>query len=241
MTYQILSDSGSRVVNEDSVSAVECNGNYCFVIADGLGGHRKGDIASKTVVDVFRQEFEKPCDDTELFLRRSFAVAQGALLAEHKTRRDAQGIKTTVAALIILNGKARWGFIGDSRLYWFRGGKLKKRTFDHSVPQMLVMTKEIKEKELCQHPDRNKLLRVMGANDGECDYELSEEYSIYGKDAFLLCTDGFWEYIDDKAIRKALKRSYDAARWLDEMVQIVTKAGKDKDMDNYSAIAVKYG
>ena len=110
---------------------------------------------------------------------------------------------------------------------------------DHSVPQMLALAKDIKEKDIRFHPDRNKLLRVMGIEWGGHSYELSDTMNVKNKLSFLLCTDGFWELITESEIEKTHKNTDGAIEWINKMVSIVENNGKDKDMDNFSAIAVR--
>jgi len=147
-------------------------------------------------------------------------------------------MKTTGVCLSIIAGNCQWGHIGDSRLYAFKKNKLDLRTLDHSVPQMLVLAGDIKEKHMSTHPDRNRLLRVIGVEWDSPRYELSDEFPLADYQAFLLCTDGFWEFIETKKMCKFLKKSKTAEEWLTLMTLEVAKNGRKKDMDNYTAIAV---
>jgi len=237
-SYKSISIIGNREVNEDSVLCVENNGNYCFVVADGLGGHGKGDIASNLVIEVFKREFLDCTKGTEDFLERAFKTSQNEILKKQIELRAKYEMKTTAVALSIINGICKWGHIGDSRLYMFSHNKIKLRTLDHSVPQMLVLSREIKEKQIRQHPDRNRLLRVLGIDEDLPRFELSEPYPQDACQAFLLCSDGFWEFIDEKLMMKSLKKSYDASKWLDSMYTEVRWNASGKEMDNASAIAV---
>ena len=150
----------------------------------------------------------------------------------------ANGMKTTLVALDICRDQIKWAHIGDSRLYYFQNCKLVERTLDHSVPQMLVLAHKLKEKKIRGHEDRNKLLRVIGSPWETKKYDCSEIINKNGFQAFLLCSDGFWELIDEKAMTKTLKKSNSVDEWLDAMVEIVRQNGKCTDMDNNSAIAV---
>ena len=117
-----------------------------------------------------------------------------------------------------------------------------KRTLDHSVPQMLVNMGQIKEKDIRFHEDRNRLLRVMGTEwRGERPYELDHMAVPKGEQALLLCSDGFWELIDEDRMTECLKQADSPENWLERMERIVCENGKEVDMDNYSAIAVWFG
>lgn len=149
-------------------------------------------------------------------------------------------MKTTLVILEIEKERIRWGHIGDSRLYYFVNGRIRERTLDHSVPQMLVSAGEIKEKAIRHHPDRNRLLRVLGTDgdDEPVNYQESEVVKRTGGQAFLLCTDGFWELIEEKKMEAALKKASTPDQWIAAMQEIICKNGRGTNMDNYSAVAV---
>ena len=144
----------------------------------------------------------------------------------------------TTAVVLCIDEMIRWCHVGDSRLYYFKKKKLIQRTLDHSVPQMLVYAGEIKEKEIRNHPDRNRLLRVMGMEWTSNSYTLSDPVEKTGEQAFLLCSDGFWELIVEKEMQKCLKKAKTPEEWLELMKQIILKNGSNRDMDNFSAVAV---
>ena len=233
-----ISKVGNRDINEDSIAVLSSNGNCCFVVADGLGGHGKGEVASQTLVKVFRRQFDTGDINHDSFLQTAFQAAQAEILEDQAKRGERFGMKTTAVALTVADGKCRWGHIGDSRLYMFAKNKLYTRTLDHSVPQMLVMTKAIKARDIAHHPDRNRLLRVLGVEWDSPKYDLSEVYASSDCQAFLLCTDGFWEHTDEKAMRSFLKKSCSVDEWLTLMTAAVEENARGRDMDNYSAIAI---
>ena len=238
LTYKMLTHTGTREHNEDSAICVELGGNYCFVVADGLGGHGKGEVASQKVTEVFGREFRANAESDEPFLEHAFTTAQNEVLALQKAEGAKFEMKTTAVCLSVIDGICQWGHVGDSRLYAFYKNKIKIRTLDHSVPQMLALSGEIKEKHIRHHPDRNRLLRVIGVEWDSPRYELSEEFPMADCEAFLLCTDGFWELIDPKDMGRFLKKSNTVDEWLDLMVAEIEKNGRGQDMDNYTAIVV---
>lgn len=237
MEYDFITDKSGREINEDAVKISEKDGNLCIVVADGLGGHGRGEEASALVADEMVRCFEESpginCIET------AFVTAQKKLIEEQKQKNAKFEMKTTAVMLVIeASGMAAWGHIGDSRLYRFRKNRIKERTTDHSVPQMLVLTKDIKEKDIRFHPDRNKLLKVMGIPWGNMPYEISDAVKITKKDSFLLCTDGFWELIDEKTMEKCHKKSVGARQWLCDMETIVRKSAEGRDSDNFTATVV---
>lgn len=233
-----LSEKGGREINEDAVKITEVDGNFCFVVCDGLGGHGKGEVASAEATDVISECFADDYKSPDFF-DRAFTKAQENLLAKQKEISDKSQMKTTAVALTITDGFARWCHIGDSRLYYFSKAKIKERTTDHSLVQMLAIAGDIKEKEIRFHPDRNVLLKVMGSEWEGNSYVVSEKIKIKKGDSFLLCTDGFWEYINEKEMKKYCKKSLTAEDWLQKMKDEVEKNSNGTDSDNYSAIAVK--
>lgn len=235
--FFMMSDCGMRANNEDSVGVYQYGETYCFALADGLGGHGKGEVASKLAVEATIEAFNSKVQEGT-FMDLAFHKAQEAILKGQQEDRTASDMKTTLVILNVGEDGHNWGHIGDSRLYYFQDNRLKDRTLDHSVPQMLVTIGEIKEKQIRQHPDRNRLLKVLGVETDNLKYQLSPPVLREKKQAFLLCTDGFWELIEEKKMEKTLKSSSSPEEWLIAMKAIVLKNGKSKDMDNYSAIAV---
>ena len=105
----------------------------------------------------------------------------------------------------------------------------------------MKINEEIKEKDIRSHPDRNRLLRVMGIEWDSPKYKLDESIEKKEGYAFLLCSDGFWELILEKQMEKQLKKAKTANDWLENMKEIVIKQGRGTDMDNFTAIAVICG
>ena len=238
--YSTISDRGEKENNEDAVRVFvnQPLATYGFVLADGLGGHGNGDVASNFVADCVGAAIENTDDFGGVFIDECFDTAQEMLLDE-KERTGYVSIKTTMVLLLITDGVARWGHVGDSRLYHFRGGKQISRTVDHSVPQMLAISGQIKEKEIRHHPDRSMLLRAMGAEWDAPQYEIAQRgIRVASGDTFLLCSDGFWEWIDEKTMIKLLKKGRPAYDTLRDMTAVVKENGTGKGMDNYSAILI---
>ena len=237
ITYKLYSDIGSRENNEDSLGMLERDGAYCFALADGLGGHGKGEVASAMAVKTVLKRFEEMPESGD-FLDVAFTDAQDEVLLAQRDGHELADMKTTMVVLQLTPEAARWGHIGDSRLYFFQNGKLKSHTPDHSVPQMLVNIGEISEKEIRFHEDRNRLLRVIGAEWGSHSYDLAPEVTLRAEQVFLLCSDGFWELIEEKQMMKELKRASSVEEWMDAMTGIIRDRKDQDDMDNNSAIAV---
>lgn len=238
LVYEMLSKDGERDYNEDYVGMEQKGTAFCFVLADGLGGHGGGDEASRLVVNHILKDFKEHGEVSREYLEKCFADSQEHLLREQKQQDRELEMKTTLIVLLVDEYVILWGHIGDSRLYFFQNKKLVQRTLDHSVPQMLAAAGEIREDEIRHHPDRNRLLRVMGTEWDSPRYQLAQPVERSAKESFLLCSDGFWEWILDKQMQKTLKKSKSPAEWIAQMEKEIIKNGTGKGMDNYSAIAV---
>ena len=237
ITASVYTDIGSRKVNEDSVGTAVNAFGQGFFLCDGLGGHGMGDAASSLVVSVMKDQFEK-APAANGFLVTAFQASQDILMAEQKLRGATKKMKTTGTALVTDAKYAYIGHIGDSRVYVFRHNKVWKRTLDHSIPQMLVNSGEIKESEIRHHPDRNVVMRVLGIEWEETMYDLMEPLPLRKCQAFLLCSDGFWELIEERQMEELLRQARSVEEWLQRMAAVVKANGIGINMDNNSAIAV---
>lgn len=238
ITYHIFSHIGLREINEDAVNIYQEDDCFCAALADGLGGHGMGEIASALAVEGALNIFERKKIVTKECLRQCFEESQNLLLKEQKLRRREWGLKTTLCLLMADEQKIIWGHVGDSRIYHFRNKKLVGRTLDHSVPQALVASGEIKESEIRNHPDRNRLLRVMGSEWYRPAYTLSDICNNEEHQMFLLCSDGFWELIDEQQIEDCLENAENVRDWIKKMSRIVLAKGKNCKMDNSTAIGI---
>ena len=180
---------GGRDHNEDSLRASAEQG--IFVLADGLGGHRCGEVASQAAVDAIFTGMAQAEALEGAGLLDLFRSANEELL-----RRQAQPgqeeMRTTAVALKLDGSTAVWAHIGDSRLYRFSNGELAGVTADHSVTYRKFLGGEISYMDIYHDDDRSSLLRVLGK--ASCSPEGGQGEAAPG-DAFLLCSDGFWEFV----------------------------------------------
>lgn len=231
ITYDTLSLQGGREINEDYLG---CCKNHVFVLCDGLGGHGSGEVASKFVVEQILSCYE----EQGLSMEESIQYAQDALLKKQEEENAKNSMKTTVTCLEILDGRAKFAHVGDSRVYLFENAKYKLRSLDHSIPQLLVQRGMIKEKDIRYHEDRSRLLCAMGTEWSAPKYQVIDQIEVNQGTTFLLCSDGFWELIDEKKMSSTLKKSKSPSEWLTAMEKIILENGEGTNMDNYSAIAV---
>lgn len=239
LDFSTVCECAGRSNNEDCLSIAQKDGAYCFTVCDGLGGHGKGEIASAVVCNTFKEVFEEQSFDFGTFLKSAFSAACSKINRAAQENSELSCMKTTAVSLIIDNGRCIWGHIGDSRLYGFKGGKVIRITEDHSIPYMLLKSGSIKFGDIRRHPDRNKLLRAIGPDSNEeTDFEIAKEECVEDFDAFLLCTDGFWEYINERKMCRLLRHSASASQWLAKMKKAVCAKGRRSKMDNYTAVAI---
>lgn len=237
--YAGTTSKGGRLMNEDAFIMLEENKEYCFAVADGLGGHGKGDVASSTAVGAIIDVFPLKKLSQKDKISACFEETQKRVLEKQRSESSLKSMKTTLAVLHIQKGTAVIGHIGDTRIYGFRGEKIYLRTLDHSVPQMLVAIGNITENEIRGHEDRNRLLRVIGMEWAKPEYEIRQKtIGLSKNDKFLLCSDGFWENIEDEEMIDCLKKTSNANDWLEAMKAIVIRRGENKNSDNFTAVAV---
>jgi len=237
MNNFFITNVGQREINEDYVACSVEDECGCFLLADGLGGHGKGEVASELVVKTAIKVYESLGYGEECICR-AFEVAQSNLLNEQDRQKQYDAMKTTMVMCCISEKKIQWGHIGDSRLYLFKNKRLKMRTIDHSVPQMLALSGDIKEKDIRFHPDRNRLLKVMGTPWNKAEYEINSPIKRKKNQAILMCSDGFWEYVTEKQMEQCLKKAKNAKEWLELMVTIVCESESEELHDNFSAICI---
>ena len=241
LTYATYSCIGGREINEDAVELRQEEDCLVVVVADGLGGHDKGEVASAVVAKTIAEEMPLVKKQNVETLITVMQQAQNRLLQVQKEESSVNAMKTTAVTLVTDAKYAYLAHVGDSRAYAFRKLLGYKRTLDHSVPQMMVCSGQMEEKEIRNHPDRNSLLRVFGIPWEKEMIEVMRPMKLRWIQAFLLCTDGFWELIEETQMQQCLKRARTPKEWLEAMADIVKMNGKDKEMDNYTAAAVFMG
>ena len=226
------SDIGGRPCNEDTVRhAFQGDDRLCLIVADGLGGHGGGEQASAAAAQAVCSAWDGRADPASL--TQWVREANRRVLAL-QTRQCA--MKTTAAVLTLEPGRAVWAHVGDSRLYHFQDGKLAFQTMDHSVAQIGVMLGEITVDQIRFHEDRSRVLRALGQDD-ELNVEVKDQPLAPGRHAFLLCSDGFWEYVLEEEMERTLKGASSPQDWLDRMREILS-AKVPADNDNNTAAAV---
>ncbi len=229
-----LSNQGGRSSNDDTVQILVQKDGVCIFVGDGLGSYAGGALASQAAAEALIQESRRGSLLSEQRMLQAAEAADRAV----RTKQISSGgrMKTTLVALTIEDGSARWMHIGDSRLYHFQNGHLIYQTMDHSVSQVAVLMGEIAPEEIRFHEDRNRVLRALGGENTAPD--LSPVTLVSGgQDVFLLCTDGFWEYVYEKEMEVTLGTAATPQEWLDSM-EAILRQRVPANNDNYTAAAV---
>jgi PPM family protein phosphatase len=243
MRFTIFQQShiGGRKVNQDRLAYSYSKDVMLMVIADGMGGHARGEIAAEIAVNTINNRFQT---EARTVLRRPKEFLDAALQAAHRAivafadKNDMlECPRTTVVAVVIQHGKACWAHVGDSRLYLFRTGRLAAVTADHSRVQQMIDAGILTPAQAAVHPDRNKIYNCLG---GVMPPTIthSEEWSLQVGDSIWISTDGFWGPLNTDSI---------AAQTVDtEVVALVPKLMEDAERkagaesDNLSVVAMRW-
>ena len=242
VTISVISKVGGRKRNEDACGYWQTESKTCCVLSDGAGGHGGGDIASQlsveTVIHAFQQRSEVSPDQAMAMLHR----ANQEVIRHQTPETVQQDMRATLVILLfdIDTTQATWGHIGDSRLYFFRGGNRITQTRDHSVFQSMVDAGFVTLDQARSTSQRTVLTGSLGGDDGFTPEVLGSAQDLRLGDAFLLCSDGFWEYVSEAEMEKSLQLSQSPQDWLDRMESTILSQ-KRAGHDNYSAIAVWIG
>jgi serine/threonine protein phosphatase PrpC len=224
-----FTDKGGKAVNEDTVKINTAKDFTLAVLADGLGSHGGGDVASKITADTLVLEI------TALSEEQITAAIDLANVNVTEHQKPGCEMKSTAVLAAIKGKEALLANVGDSRAYHLSGGKITFQSFDHSVPALEVLRGRIKPEEIRFHPARNKLLRAVGTQMCKPDIE---KRPLKKGDGILLCSDGFWEYITEPEIEEDFKKSKTTEDWLSNMLKRMNPRF-DEGHDNYSAVVVK--
>jgi len=236
MQTYYLTDAGKvREHNEDRVIIMKNdNGEYFMAVADGMGGHRAGEIASSMTIDYLRDAFlelETIGDKASAvnFLRESVAAINKNIFAYTDEFTESKGMGTTLVVAIVTDNYLLFGNIGDSSGFVMKEDKLYKVTKDHTLVNLLVSTGELAPEEAKMHPKKNVLMRALGAND-PIDIDIFDvDMSI---NAILLCSDGLTNMLSEDQIQKVLETQELTAE--ERVIRLIKKSNNRGGTDNIS-------
>ncbi len=243
MKFTIYQESrqGKRSNNEDRIAYCYSRDALMMVVADGMGGHFYGEIASQiavqTLSEAFQNEAKPQLADPFLFLQRGMTNAHHAILdfaADHDLRDSP---RTTCVACVIQDSIAYWAHAGDSRLYLMRDGQLVASTRDHSRVRLLLDQGMITEAQAANHPDKNKVYSCLGGPTPP-EIEFSRKTPLEAGDVILLSSDGFWAPLPPDMLAVALKQGNLMQTVPALMTQAENRAGPY--CDNLSVVATRW-
>jgi protein phosphatase len=219
-----MSDIGQvREVNQDYCGDFDDpdRNRRMLMVADGMGGHLGGEVASRMAVETAAEVFRAGGEDPAELLRVALETANHRVHNAARQDMDLSGMGTTGVCLLFQGGSSAWvAHVGDSRAYRLRGGEFEQITEDHSVVGALIRMGHITEEEGRIHPQRNEILRAIGTNE---DVEVQvTRLDLEPGDRYLLCSDGLSGLVSDAEIAEVLGRHepQDAARTLVQMANL---------------------
>lgn len=244
MKFTIYQNSrqGPRPYNEDRLAYSYSKDALLMVIADGMGGHRHGEVAAqlavKSLTDGFQNLAIPTLPNPAKFLEEHILQVHDAIDSLTLGNDLSDSPRTTVVAAIAQDGKLYTAHVGDSRLYHFRNGQLIFRTEDHSIVQMLYRKGQLRFEDMANHPDLHKIYNCLGGEKMP-DISLSNPRELIDGDVIFLCTDGVWSAVNDHDIGKLLH----AGGILDSVPKLlnIAEAVSEEHGDNMSAIGLQWG
>lgn len=205
MQYEIgrVSLLGNRKNNQDRLGVAESHGGVVLILGDGLGGKPCGELASETLVKSVQHSLRHeimPVDNPEELLEQLIIKAHHAVRDMGQKQKPPVEPGSTAVLCLIQNKKAWWAHVGDSRVYLFRDGLPIYRTQDDSYVEQLYQKGEISLEKRDGHPMRNYVTQCIGVMETEPKVRVSKGVDLQVNDTLLLCSDGFWEPLDDAQI-----------------------------------------
>lgn len=234
-----VSDVGRRRrMNEDAFALVPGQGLY--LVADGMGGHSAGHVASglaarevaRAIDDPARANGRTPSER----LRSAVAVANDAIVMTARSREELAGMGTTLVALLAVGDRAALAHVGDSRAYLVRRGRVRQLTDDHSLVGELQRRGELTADAAREHPHRHVLTRALGVR-RLVEADLAEIGLVPG-DVFVLCTDGLTTHVRDEEIAEAVREQPDPQTAAKSLVDLANARGGE---DNVTVVVVVCG
>ena len=244
MKFTIFQNSlqGPRQYNQDRLAYSYSKDALLLVVADGMGGHRYGEIAAQlavtTMTDAFQRLAVPTLSSPAKFLIEHIQQVHDTIAQFTYERELLEAPRTTVVAAIVQRGMLYCAHVGDSRLYHFRNNHLLFRTEDHSVVQSLYTKGMIEKDEMSSHPYRHKVYSCLGG-DTPPKIDLADRQELAEGDTILLCTDGVWGALSDDQIKQTLMGA-NISNVITELLDKAEAISQDQG-DNMSAIGLQWG
>ncbi|MBR0366076.1 MAG: serine/threonine-protein phosphatase [Clostridia bacterium] len=230
-----VSKKGGRPSNEDSWGEVRIGDILCVVVADGLGGHKGGMLASRIAVDTVISQFTKAPGFSSETVKELAEAANAAVREKAGTDPELVRMATTIVILLIKGRNAVWANVGDSRLYRFEEDMIAEVTEDHSLAFADFMNGVTEYDDIRRSDKQNMLTNALGLSFGSVS--LHNPIELAPVTAFLLCTDGWWEHVNEEQMEQTLMHSKNTRAWIDAMLKI-HDLNAPETCDNYTAAAI---
>ncbi len=226
-----------RPVNEDAffVSPPDDSGSLLAIVADGMGGHNAGEVASSEAINVIKDVVLDNEHDAKELLTQAINSANSTIYNMSLDKQALFGMGTTITACLIEKDKVTAAQVGDSRLYLIRDEMIIQITKDHSLVEMLIDNGSITKEDAKHHPQKNVITRAIGT-DKEVSADIYE-FSICEGDIILLCSDGLVNMVEDEKILSVITRSKAFEETADKLVAEAENAGGS---DNITVILIKF-
>jgi len=226
--YSAQTDIGrARAYNEDSILALP----PLFIVADGMGGHEAGEVASSIAIETIREYAPHRADTTAL--SRALKRANKAIIDAVESGAGRSGMGTTCTALMIRDGQCAIGHVGDSRAYLLRDGRLSQLTHDHSIVGAMMRSGHLTAAEARLHPQRNVITRALGS---EVEVAVDTHLiPVMPKDRLLICSDGLTTMVEDAYIQQILTTHRTPCEATQALINAANEAG---GRDNISCIVI---
>ena len=232
---------GGRKLNQDRMGYLYTREALLLVLADGMGGHLRGEIAATIALQSLAARFKAHATPyvrkPERFLEEALQQAHADILQYTRDHAMPDSPRTTIVACLVQHNSAVWAHCGDSRLYWLRGGQVLARTRDHSQIEYLIAKNLAAETERHTHPDRNKLYNCLGASTPPHP-TLSRPAAMAPGDVLMLCSDGLWSALADTEIAHQLS-THTVMQAVPDMVAMATAIAGPRG-DNTTALAIQW-
>lgn len=225
----LVSDIGMvRSLNEDYARYFECEDFKIYVVADGMGGHNAGEVASKMAVDGIIEYIQENFNtiNSDEILKKSIEKVNRDIHEFSVSRESLKGMGTTITACITLKDKIQVGNVGDSSCYGINGQTIAKITKDHSLVQELVDIGTITESEAFNHPKKNIITRAVGTNE-QVDVDIfTVDKGVY--DIFIICSDGLTNEVTKEEVVSVINEEKELIHACERLVSMAKyKGGRD--------------
>ena len=227
-----VSLKGRRKINEDAMVIDPAIG--LFVVADGMGGHNAGEIASALAVKSLQEFLGRADDANESTVAEALCLANDQVLNAATSNPTYEGMGTTVVAACVRDGSLVFGSVGDSRIYRMSGGTLEQLTDDDSWVSRVLPADAIGSEEASRHPMRHVLTKVVGLRE-DMEPSVGSSQFVSG-DTLLLCSDGLHGVVNDAAIASLLAQTGSVEAIASELVERALSSGST---DNITAVVVR--